>query len=117
MQLTEYPTAIAQSSRELLKSEQAVKEAKRYLDCLTAQYDREIAFNPELKNDAQRKAARIELMESSEYLTASETFDAEELAYKSMQVASNFLLNSFSVAKLERRGAIASTEFQAACAA
>ena len=70
MRLLDYPATIAQKQRELLQSEQHIRRLQDILNRLTAEVDTTIAFDSDLRNDAQRKAKRLELMKTSDYRKA-----------------------------------------------
>ncbi len=72
MQLNEYPQAIADLQRQLLELDQRLTAQREQVAFCLNSIDRAIAFNQELKNDAQRKAKRTELMETDQdYIQAS----------------------------------------------
>lgn len=114
MQLKDYPAAIAAKQRLLHTQELGIRDLQLQLDQLTARLERTIAFDDSLKNDAQRKARRAELMELEEYqdtLAALQNFQDEKAL---IEIDLQLLRNQFSVLKLELRQAIAQTELQAA---
>jgi hypothetical protein len=71
MQLSDFPSAIAQTHRRMFAQDQLVRRLHSELDLMTATIDREIAFDLELRNDAQRKARRIERMNEDAYLDSA----------------------------------------------
>jgi hypothetical protein len=66
--------------------------------------DYAIAFDTDLKNEAQRKVKRVELMR--------EDLKLQKLREQA-EIDLNCLLNKFAIAKLERRAAIAQMEIEA----
>ncbi|MBE9178627.1 hypothetical protein IQ268_08650 [Oculatella sp. LEGE 06141] len=116
MNLSNYPEAIAQSQFQLLLAERTVRRLQEQLTRLTAKIDSAIAFDADLKNDAQRKAKRTELLESPEYLEVAEVYQAAKDKHAEMEIELQLLLNRFSVAKLEQRHAIAIMELRTASA-
>jgi hypothetical protein len=66
--------------------------------------DYAIAFDTDLKNEAQRKVKRVELMR--------EDLKLQKLREQA-EIDLNCLLNKFAIAKLERRTAIAQMEIEA----
>jgi hypothetical protein len=112
MKLVDYPAAIAQQQRSLLREEQHVRRLQEVLNRITAEVDTQIAFDPDLRNDAQRKARRIELMKSSEYQKAVINLQMAQDRRAELEIDLNLLRNQFSVMKLEIRDAIASRELQ-----
>ncbi|NJR37752.1 MAG: hypothetical protein HC781_01600 [Leptolyngbyaceae cyanobacterium CSU_1_4] len=117
MQLRDYPDAIAQSKRTLLQAERTTQTAKSKLDEIISQFEAAIAFDSELKNDAQRKSRKADLMKSEAYLDIFEAYRVEAEKLEDLGVDHQLLLNRFSIAKLEAREAIATVEYNAACAA
>lgn len=112
MKLFDYPTAIAHKQRELLRTEQHVRRLQDILNRLTAEIDTTIAFDVELRNDAQRKAKRIELMGSPEYQRAVANLLLAQDQRAEVDIDLTLLRNQFSVLKLEKRDAIATRELQ-----
>ena len=123
MKLTDYPTAMllwsgfanADLQRQLLKLDQHLRQLNESVTFFNSEIDRRIAFDTNLKNDAQRKARHQALMEKDgDYINVctalKETQDKRTLVDIDLQL----LKNQFSVMKLERRGAIAQLEAQAA---
>jgi hypothetical protein len=117
MKLLEYPMAIAQKQRELLRADQHVRRLQEVLNHLTADIDTTIAFDAELRNDAQRKAKRLELMKSAEYRRAANNLLIAQDNRSEIDIDLALLRNQFSVLKLEMRDAIAVRELQVVDAA
>lgn len=113
MNLASYPKAIHASQVQQLRAEQLVRKLKEKVGQILAKIDYEIAWDTELKNDAQRKARRIELMNQAEYKDALELLQAAEDNLKESQIELELLTNQFTVAKLEKREAIAKLETRA----
>lgn len=109
--LADYPGLIAVAQIALLQSDQLVREAQEQVDIRVAQIEAAIAFDESLKNDAQRKARRSELMVTCETTTATLQTLKDERTQK--QIDLDLVLNQFAVAKLERRHATAMLEVQA----
>lgn len=59
MELTEYPAAIAAAQIKVLDLGDQLGEAEMDLARVNARFDLEIAHDPELKNDTQRRASRL----------------------------------------------------------
>ncbi|MCU0524624.1 MAG: hypothetical protein MUF72_07340 [Elainella sp. Prado103] len=112
MRLLDYPAAIAQKQRELLRSEQHIRRLQDVLNRLVAEIDTSIAFDPELRNDAQRKAKRIEFMKSPEYRKALSNLQIANDQRTELEIDLNLLRNQFSVLKLELRESLATRELQ-----
>lgn len=53
-----YPDAIAAVARKVAEFDQSITQARRLLHNIEAEIDQEIACEPNLKNELQRKAAR-----------------------------------------------------------
>ncbi|NJO40376.1 MAG: hypothetical protein HC769_02110 [Cyanobacteria bacterium CRU_2_1] len=112
MKLLDYPAAIAEQQRKLLRAEQHVRRLQDVVNHLTAEIDTAIAFDTDLKNDAQRKAKRIELMKSAEYRKALANLQITQDQRAETEIDLTLLRNQFSALKLEMREAIATHELQ-----
>jgi hypothetical protein len=118
MQLNEYPQAIADLQRQLLDLDQRLTAQREQVAFCLNSIDRSIAFNQELKNDAQRKAKRTELMETDQdYIQATLELKHLEEMRGQMDIDLKLLSNTFSILKLERREAIARLELNSSLAA
>ena len=112
MKLIDYPAAIAQQQRSLLREEQHVRRLQEVVNRLIAEIDMQIAFDTDLKNDAQRKAKRIKLMKAPECQTAFINLQIAHDQRSEFEIDLNLLRNQLSVMKLEMREAIAIRELQ-----
>jgi hypothetical protein len=112
MKLFDYPGAIAQQQRQLLQSDQHIRRLQDVLNHLTAEIDTAIAFDTDLKNDAQRKARRLEMMASSDYRKSLANLLMAQDKRTEIEIDLNLLRNQFSVLKLEMREAISRRELQ-----
>jgi hypothetical protein len=118
MKLHDYPIAIAKLQRQTLKLDQRLCTLRESVAFCLSAIDRQIAFDQSLKNDAQRKAKRVELMESdSDYIQALLELRQAEDRKAELDIDLQLLRNQFSLLKLERREAIAAMELQASTAA
>jgi hypothetical protein len=118
MHLFDYPMAIAKLERQSASLQQQAKTTKGAIAQIEAEIEAEIAFNPELKNDTQRKAKRTELMRQNDLLNELNTcLKQYEGELTETEIELSLRRNQFSVAKLERRAAIAQMELQARTAA
>jgi hypothetical protein len=113
----DYPTAIAQKQRDFLREEQHVRRLQEIVNRHMAEIDTQIAFDSDLRNDAQRKAKRIELMRSADHQRAWANLQMAQDRRAELEIDLSLLRNQFSVLKLEMREAIASRELQLADAA
>jgi chromosome segregation ATPase len=114
IKLNQYPEAIADLQRKLLKTDQRIRQLAESVAILTAAIERQIAFDVSLKNDSQRKARRVELMESDgDYISASIALKAAQDRRESLLIELQLLRNQFSVLKLDMREAIAVKELAA----
>ncbi|MBE9053614.1 hypothetical protein IQ243_25075 [Nostocales cyanobacterium LEGE 11386] len=115
VQLTHYPTAIAQAAQRVNEIDSQLMAVQQQIDRFEGNADRIAAFDMDLKNDAQRKARRFEvLLVNQEYQKAVDTY-IRLTAEKANAIAHlEYLRNQFSVAKLEARLAIAQqlTDFE-----
>jgi hypothetical protein len=108
MQLSHYPAAIAQAAQRANEIDSQLMAVQQQINRFEGNADRVAAFEMDLKNDAQRKARRFEvLLVNQEYQKAMDTF-IRLTAEKANAIAHvEYLRNQFSVAKLEARLAIA----------
>lgn len=65
LKLEKYPIQIAELSKDLVKMQNQQRRLAESLAIIDNQIDRAIAFDTDLKNDAQRKAKAKELREES----------------------------------------------------
>jgi hypothetical protein len=112
MKLIDYPAVIADRQRDLLKLEQRIRRLQDVLNRLTAEIDTTIAFDVDLRNDAQRKAKRLELMSAAEYRKAVANLQMAQDERSEIEIDLGLLRNQFSVLKLEKREVIAMRELQ-----
>lgn len=112
MKLIDYPNAIAQTQRQLLQAEQHIRRLQEVVNNLTAEFDTSIAFDITLKNDAQRKARRVEMMQSVEYRRAVTNLLTAQDRRAELEIDLNLLRNQLSVLKLELRERITQRELQ-----
>lgn len=112
MKLIDYPIAIAEKQRQLLQTEQHIRRLQDIINRLAAEIDTAIAFDHELKNDAQRKAKRLELMSAPHYRRAAANLQITQDERAEIEIDLNLLRNQFSVLKLQFREAIAARELQ-----
>uniref|UniRef100_B8HKQ5 Uncharacterized protein n=1 Tax=Cyanothece sp. (strain PCC 7425 / ATCC 29141) TaxID=395961 RepID=B8HKQ5_CYAP4 len=109
--LTQYPEAIAGLQRRLLRTDQQIRQLSESVAIFSAAIDRQIAFDPTLKNDAQRRARRTELLESDgDYIAASIALKEAQDRREDLLIELQLLRNQFSVLKLGMREAIALKE-------
>lgn len=112
MKLIDYAAAIAEQQRKLLQADQRIRRFQDIVNHLTAEIDTTIAFDVSLKNDAQRKAKRLEMMNAPEYRTAVANLQIAQDQRAEIDIDLNLLRNQFSVLKLEKREAITTRELQ-----
>ena len=118
MQLQDYPTAIADKQRELVNIRQQLQIAKETITFVLADIERKIAFDRDLKNEAQRKARKTKLMETDQdYIEANTILRQLQDIEAQEDIELGLLLNQFSVLKLQTRQTIATLEAQNAVAA
>jgi hypothetical protein len=110
MQLSEYPPAIAQAETALVIQKEAVQRYQDELDRVTNAIETEIAFDPNLKNEAQRKSRRFELMQSEDYCESAAVLRQVQAGEIHMEIHLRLLQNQFSVAKLQARRETGLTE-------
>lgn len=114
MQLNHYPAAISQAAQRVNEIDSQLMAVQHQINRFEGNADRS-AFDIDLKNDAQRKARRFEvLLVNQEYQSSIDT-QIQLMSEKANAVAHlEYLRNQFSVAKLQARLAIAQqlTDFE-----
>lgn len=108
--LRAYPQAIAKVQQQILRLDAKICKAQQQLDQLTAVIEQTIANDPELKNDQQRKAKRLELMHNPEYTVLVDALAEATERKTRLEIELQLQRNEFSVRKLEYRDYIASKE-------
>ncbi|MDF5711484.1 MAG: hypothetical protein PUP90_28360 [Nostoc sp. S4] len=115
IQLSHYPAAIAQAAQRANEIDSQLMAVQHQINRFEGNADRVAAFEMDLKNDAQRKARRFEvLLVNQEYQKAMDTL-IRLTGEKANAIGHlEYLRNQFSVAKLEARLAIAQqlTDFE-----
>ncbi|ALF52178.1 hypothetical protein ACX27_03830 [Nostoc piscinale CENA21] len=108
MQMNHYPSAIAQAAQRVNELDSQLMAVQQQINRFEGNADRAAAFDVDLKNDAQRKARRFEvLLLNHEYQKAVDS-QIQLTVEKANAIAHlEYLRNQFSVAKLEARLAIA----------
>jgi len=109
--LRHYAAAISRTEKSLVRLEQQqIRPLSDTVSQWLSRIDAEIANDGTLKNDAQRKAKRIELTSDPEYQALSEQL--RQLKYKAelKRIKLGEQSRFFSVAKLEARHQIAQME-------
>jgi hypothetical protein len=110
MNLKNYPTAIAKLERKLHRIDVEIRHYQNLVERLTTQIERAIATDPELKNDQQRKAKRLDLMGQPEYAEAVTTLQTQQDERTLLRIDLQLLRDHFRVALLETRQAVAQIE-------
>jgi len=110
-QLNQYPEEIAELQRQVLHADQQIRQLNQNLATLTTAIDQQVAFDTSLKNEAQRKARRMALMEANQdYVIAANTLKTLQDNREELLIKLQFLRSRFSVLKLHMREAIARQE-------
>ena len=108
MKLNQYPAAIAQATQKVNSLDSQIAAIQLLINRLEGNADKIAAFEPDLKNENQRKARRFEVLQTNlEYQRAIDSL-LQLNSEKANAIAHlEYLRNQFSVAKLEARLAIA----------
>jgi hypothetical protein len=107
LQLSHYPAAIAQAAQRVNEVDSQLMAVQHQINRFEGNADRVSAFEPDLKNDAQRKARRFEvLLVNQEYQKSMDTLIRLTAEKQNAIAHLEYLRNQFSVAKLEARLAI-----------
>lgn len=115
MHLSHYPGAIAEAAQRVNELDSEIMAVQQLLNRVEGNAERVSAFDMDLKNDAQRRSRRFEvLLTDREYQTATNTLMRLTAEKANALAHLEYLRNQFSVAKLETRRAIAQqlTDFE-----
>lgn len=115
MHLSHYPGAISEAAQRVNELDSEIMAVQQLLNRVEGNADRVSAFDIDLKNDAQRRSRRFEvLLTDREYQTATNTLMRLTAEKANALAHLEYLRNQFSVAKLETRRAIAQqlTDFE-----
>jgi hypothetical protein len=108
LKLSHYPVAIAQAAQKVIELDYQLANIRERMTTFEGEADIKVAADRELKNDAQRKAQRFELLQVNQEYQKAQDFFMQLNAEKSNAIARlEYLRNQFSVAKLEARLIIA----------
>ena len=101
MRLIEYPDAIAQVEKVALKSQQRVRAVAEALESRKAEFTRIVANDPELTNEAKRKAAKAEMeLTDGEFLRLQRQLQAVKDESVLAQIEADRLRNLFKAERL-----------------
>lgn len=105
------PLAIAQQERKIARMREQLRTLREAIAREECRIEKDIAFNPELKNDAQRRAKRSEMIAESEtWADLSTSANHEEGKLRDAEIDLELMRNQFAVWKLSKREAIAQME-------
>jgi hypothetical protein len=108
LKLSHYPVAIAQAAQKVVELDYQLVQVREQMTIFEGQADITVATDQSLKNDAQRKAHRFELLQINQEYQQAQNFLTQLTTEKANAIARlEFLRNQFSVAKLEARYMIA----------
>ncbi len=115
MKLSEYPRAIAEVEKELLRLVRDLRRVQEAINGAVNQAERAIAFDAELKNDAQRKAKRLELLALDKRYGSAMSMAVRMGDRKAeLEIDLAFYRAQFSVLKLQVRDRISQAEVRVA---
>jgi hypothetical protein len=115
MKFNQYPDAIAGIERQILKLTQDARRLQETLNTIANGIDRAIAFDPELKNDTQRKTKRTELLaENLKFQSAMTRLTQTNERRESLEIDLSYYRAQFSILKLEYRDRISQAEAKTA---
>jgi ribonuclease HIII len=109
-ELGQYPDQIAQLQKNILRKDQQIQAVERHIEPMILDAERVVYFDPELKNESQRKGRRAEILDTAAYLEAQQTFEQLKNERAELVIELERVRNHFSVAKLRVREQIASLE-------
>jgi multidrug resistance efflux pump len=110
MDFADYPLAIAKLERQLLRTSQAMRRSQADLEKLQMTIEQAIAADLDLKDEQQRKARRLELITGNDFQNAQQVLQTHSDRRAELDIELQLLRNQFTVAKLEKREAIAQAE-------
>ncbi len=111
MELHEYPGAIAQIQYQILNLDQQIEKFSQAISRICNQFEMQVAFDPELKNEQQRKAKKAELLrQSGDYEELSSYLAKNSFKRSQLEIQLEQLKNEFTVLKLSQREQIARIE-------
>jgi hypothetical protein len=114
MHLKQYPKAIAAQQTQLLELRQAIRQTRGTVAGKELELDRAVAHDDTLKNEAQRKVRRSELVsQDTDLLHLLERLDELDDQKEAAEIELNRLVSQFAIAKLEKRQTIAQMETEA----
>lgn len=96
--LLEFPELIRQAELRVLECIEGVREAQLWYDRTEAQIEMSVAFDSDLKNEAQRKAVKADMMVGEEMVTRLEGLNAWKRDLMRAEIELAFLKNQFKVA-------------------
>lgn len=114
MQLNQYPTKIREYAIEILDQEKSARDQQAIFEAYMLQVETAIAFDTELKNDAQRKVKRGELMAHESCIELQTQLQDMKDHLTFMRIFQQSLIDGFAVAKIEARLLIVAGEAIAA---
>ncbi len=115
MKFSEYPRAIAEVEKELLRLVRDLRRVQEAINNSVNQAERAIAFDAELKNDAQRKAKRLELLGADKRYGSAMAMAGRMGDRKAeLEIDLGFYRAQFSVLKLQIRDRISQAEMRVA---
>jgi hypothetical protein len=111
MQFHEYPGAIARTQHQILDLNKQIEKISQSLNQVCNDFDLSVAFDPELKNEQQRKAKKAELLRTSgDYEVLSRNLAIAKYNCSRAEIELEQLKGEFTVARLLKREAIAKLE-------
>jgi hypothetical protein len=109
-ELRQYPDQIAQLQKNILRKDQQLRAVERQVEQMILDAEKIVYFDPELKNESQRKVQRAEVLDTADYLEAQQTFEQLKDERTELLIELERVRNHFSVTKLRLREQIASLE-------
>ncbi len=109
-ELRQYPEQIAQLQKNILRKDQQIRAVEGEVEQMILDAEKIVYFDPELRNESQRKVRRAEVLDTAIYLEAQQTFEQLKDERTELLLELERVRNHFSVAKLRLREQIASLE-------
>jgi hypothetical protein len=108
MHLADYPDKIHSLEVSIISTSSDLAEVSAHIQAIENAIDLQVASDPSLKNEMQRKAARwLQLHEDKDYLDLTSHESRLSIERQNLIADLNHAKNSFTVAKLDRQLEIA----------
>lgn len=109
--IDQYPALIETTAKVIASIQHQIALKQLKLSRLAASIEQRVAFDAELKNEAQRKVRRAEILSQTDHDAMQEELIELDLQRHQQAAELERYRNEFAVLKLEARKSIADVEF------